>query len=97
MLQEVKCRLLSLGMGLEVSDSVKDLVCQQGYDKIYGARPLRRAVTQIIEDVISEAILAGDYKPGDTILIDVGASGNPFVSCLADQTMKLSSDTASTL
>ncbi|PKU78126.1 Chaperone protein ClpD1, chloroplastic [Dendrobium catenatum] len=74
MLIEVKRRLLSLGMGLEVSDSVKDLVCQQGYDKSYGARPLRRAVTQIIEDVISEAILAGDYKPGDTVVIDVGAS-----------------------
>ncbi|KAI0522681.1 hypothetical protein KFK09_005066 [Dendrobium nobile] len=97
MLIEVKRRLLSLGMGLEVSDSVKDLVCQQGYDKSYGARPLRRAVTQIIEDVISEAILAGDYKPGDTVVIDVGASGNPFVSCLADQTIKLSSDTTSML
>ncbi|XP_028551372.1 chaperone protein ClpD, chloroplastic [Dendrobium catenatum] len=97
MLIEVKRRLLSLGMGLEVSDSVKDLVCQQGYDKSYGARPLRRAVTQIIEDVISEAILAGDYKPGDTVVIDVGASGNPFVTCLADQTIKLSSDTTSML
>ncbi|XP_020573123.1 chaperone protein ClpD2, chloroplastic isoform X2 [Phalaenopsis equestris] len=97
MLKEVKGRLLSLGMGLEVSDSVKELVCRQGYDQSYGARPLRRAVTQIIEDVVSEAILAGEFKPGDTILVDVGASGNPFVTCLTDQTMKISSDTPSTL
>ncbi|KAK8939609.1 hypothetical protein KSP40_PGU006334 [Platanthera guangdongensis] len=97
MLKEVKQRLLSLGMGLEVSDSVKDLVCQQGYDKSYGARPLRRAVTRLIEDVISEALLAGDYKPGDTISLDVGTSGIPSVSSSTGQTIQLSSDTTSTL
>ncbi|KAF2311610.1 hypothetical protein GH714_025243 [Hevea brasiliensis] len=77
MLQEVKERLISLGIGLEVSESIKDLVCQQGYDKIYGARPLRRAVTQIIENPISEALLAGGFKPGDTAIVDLDASGNP--------------------
>ncbi|KAK8914500.1 hypothetical protein KSP39_PZI023431 [Platanthera zijinensis] len=97
MLKEVKQRLLSLGMGLEVSDSVKDLVCQQGYDKSYGARPLRRAVTHLIEDVISEALLAGDYKPGDTISLDVGTSGIPSVSSSTGQTIQLSSDTTSIL
>lgn len=96
MLREVKGRLLSLGIGLEVSDAIMDLVCQQGYDKSYGARPLRRAVTRLIEDVISEAILAGDYKPGETLAIDVDASGNPFVSQLPDQTIHLS-DATSTL
>ncbi|KAJ6688504.1 CHAPERONE PROTEIN CLPD1 CHLOROPLASTIC [Salix koriyanagi] len=63
MLQEVKERLISLGIGLEVSESIKYLVCQQGYDKFYGARPLRRAVTEVIENPLSEAFLAGDYKP----------------------------------
>ncbi|XP_008812476.2 chaperone protein ClpD2, chloroplastic [Phoenix dactylifera] len=96
MLGEVKGRLLSLGIGLEVSDAVMDLVCQQGYDKSYGARPLRRAVARLIEDVISEAILAGDYKPGGTVVIDVDASGNPFASQLPDQTIHLS-DAPSTL
>lgn len=94
MLGEVKGRLLSLGIGLEVSDAIMDLVCQRGYDKSYGARPLRRAVTRLIEDVISEAILAGDYKPGDTVVIDVDASGNPFASQLPDQTIHLSDATS---
>ncbi|KAJ6844006.1 uncharacterized protein M6B38_294540 [Iris pallida] len=95
MLKEVKSRLLSLGIGLEVSNKVMDLVCQQGYDRTFGARPLRRAVTNLIEDVISEAILTGEYKPGDTVVVDLDASGSPFVSHLSDdQTIHLSDATS---
>ncbi|XP_058092792.1 chaperone protein ClpD, chloroplastic [Magnolia sinica] len=96
MLGEVKARLMSLGIGLEVSKAIMDLVCQQGYDRSYGARPLRRAVTHYIEDVISEALLSGDYKPGDTAVIDVDASGNPFVTHPSDHSIHLS-DATSTL
>ncbi|KAJ6808550.1 uncharacterized protein M6B38_167445 [Iris pallida] len=94
MLEEVKSRLLSLGMGLEVSNKIMDLVCQQGYDRTFGARPLRRAVTHFIEDVISEAILSGEYKPGDTVVVDLDASGSPFVSHESDQTIHLSDATS---
>ncbi|KAJ8752593.1 hypothetical protein K2173_005482 [Erythroxylum novogranatense] len=87
MLQELKERLLSHGIGLEVSDSVKDLVCQQGYDRIYGARPLRRAVTHIIENPLSEAFLAGEFKSGDTAVIDLDSSGNPVVVNSSDQSI----------
>ncbi|ERN06429.1 chaperone protein ClpD, chloroplastic isoform X1 [Amborella trichopoda] len=80
MLREVKTRLLSLGVGLEVSEAIKDLICEQGYDRSYGARPLRRAVTLLVEDVLSEALLTGEYKQGDTALIDVDSTGNPFVT-----------------
>ncbi|CAN0915963.1 Chaperone protein ClpD, chloroplastic, partial [Linum grandiflorum] len=79
MLEEVKGRLISLGIGLEVSDSIKDLVCKQGYDPAYGARPLRRAVTQVVENPLSEALLRGGFKPGDTAVVDVDATGNPVV------------------
>ncbi|KAJ7945194.1 Chaperone protein ClpD, chloroplastic [Quillaja saponaria] len=80
MLQEVKERLKSLGIGLEVSESIKNLICQQGYNPIYGARPLRRAITSIIEDPLCEALLSGNYNPGDTAYIDLDVSGNPFVT-----------------
>ncbi|XP_010536569.1 PREDICTED: chaperone protein ClpD, chloroplastic [Tarenaya hassleriana] len=79
MLQEVKSRLVALGVGLEVSKAVKELVCQQGYDPAYGARPLRRAVTQIVEDTLSEAFLAGYFKPGDTAYLVLDETGNPSV------------------
>ncbi|CAM0904783.1 unnamed protein product [Alopecurus aequalis] len=92
-LQEVKGRLLALGIGLEVSDTMKNMICQQGYDKSYGARPLRRAVTQFVEDVISEAILSGQYKPGDTIMMNTDDKGTPCLSRLNDQTVQLSDPT----
>ncbi|KAF8667332.1 hypothetical protein HU200_053007 [Digitaria exilis] len=95
-LQDVKSRLLGLGIGLEITDSMKNLISQQGYDRSYGARPLRRAVTQLVEDVISEAILFGQFKPGDTILMDTDATGKPCLSGLNDQTVQFS-DPAPTL
>ncbi|CAD6250873.1 unnamed protein product [Miscanthus lutarioriparius] len=92
-LKEVKGRLLALGIGLEVSDAMKDLICQEGYDKSYGARPLRRAVTNIIEDVISKAILFGEFKPGDTILMDIDAEGKPCMNHLDQQIVQVSDPT----
>lgn len=90
MLKEVKGRLMSLGIGLEVSEAIMDLLCVQGYDQSYGARPLRRAVTRLIEDVISEAFLAGDFKPGDTVVVDVDDSGNPFAANKSNHCMHIS-------
>lgn len=96
MLHDVKKRLISMGIGLEVSESVMDLVCRQGYDQIYGARPMRRAVTQLIENLLSEALLSGNCKPGDTAIVDIDASGNPFVTNKSDKSIHLS-DTSSIL
>ncbi|KAG6477026.1 chaperone protein ClpD2, chloroplastic-like [Zingiber officinale] len=91
MLEQVRSRLSSLGIGLKVSDAIMNLVCEQGFDRSYGARPLRRAIASLIEDVISEAILAGNYKPGDTITLDIDATGNPTVSQLtSDHIIQLS-------
>ncbi|KAE9467653.1 hypothetical protein C3L33_00439, partial [Rhododendron williamsianum] len=80
MLVEVRGRLVNQGISLEVSEAVMDFICKQGFDRSYGARPLRRAVTLLIEDHLSEAILSGDLRPGDTAVIDLDDSGNPVVS-----------------
>lgn len=92
-LQEVKGRLLALGIGLQISDAMKNVISQEGYDKSYGARPLRRAVTQLVEDAISEGILSGQYKPGDTIMMDADDKGKPCLSRLNDQTVQMSDRT----
>ncbi|XP_051147660.1 chaperone protein ClpD, chloroplastic [Andrographis paniculata] len=94
MLREVKDRLASLGMGLEVSESVMDLICEQGYDRSYGARPLRRAVTLIVEDPVSESLLSGAFKPGDVAVIQLDETGNPIVTNGSTPKIQLS-DTAS--
>lgn len=96
MLQEVKKRLISLGIDLEVSKATLDLICEQGYDRSYGARPLRRAVTLLVEDPLSEAILSEDYKPGDTAVVDLDDSGNPVVTNKSNQNLHIS-DTKSFL
>ncbi|WOL01802.1 hypothetical protein Cni_G10519 [Canna indica] len=94
MLKQVNERLEALEISLMVSDAIKDLVCQEGFDKRYGARHLRRAVTRLVEDVISEVILSGDFKPGDTLVLDVDATGNPIVSRPPNQTVQLSDGTS---
>lgn len=87
MLEQVKKRLASLRLSLEVSDAMKDMICREGFDRIYGARPLRRAVTRLVEDVLSETILARNCMHGDTLVIDVDATGNPCVTRQPDQTI----------
>ncbi|GKF27458.1 chaperone protein ClpD, chloroplastic [Tanacetum coccineum] len=80
MLEEVKKRLVSFGIKLEVSTPVMELICEQGFDRSYGARPLRRALTLIIEDPLSESLLSGEFERGDTAVIDLDGSGNPVVA-----------------
>ncbi|PSS07593.1 Chaperone protein like [Actinidia chinensis var. chinensis] len=93
MLQEVRGRLVPMRISLEVSEAVVKRICQQGFDRSYGARPLRRAVTDIIEDRLSDAILSGNCKSGDTALIDLDASGNPVVSNQSNHRIYLSDTT----
>jgi ATP-dependent Clp protease ATP-binding subunit ClpC len=71
MLREVSTRLAEQGMILEVSDRFKELVVEAGYNPSYGARPLRRAVMRLLEDSLAEAMLSGQVKEGDTVIVDV--------------------------
>ncbi|PNY07958.1 chaperone protein ClpD chloroplastic-like [Trifolium pratense] len=90
LLQDLKKRALPQGIDLEVSESVKDLVCTEGYDTAYGARPLRRAIVNIIENPLTEALLAEKFKKGDTAFIDLDANGNTLVINQLDQKVNLS-------
>ncbi len=63
-------RLAERELALEVSDSALDLLGNAGFDPVYGARPLKRAIQQQLENALAQRILAGDFKPGDTIVVD---------------------------
>ncbi len=63
-------------LNLEVSPRAIERVVEDGADLTYGARPLRRAITRLIEDPLSEYLLAGTFSQGDVVLIDVGDDGN---------------------
>ena len=51
----------------------------EGYNPSYGARPLRRAITRLLEDSMAEQILGGDIKDGDSVIIDIDAEGQVVV------------------
>jgi len=70
MLRPVRSQLIERGIGLAVTEEAKDLLSEKGYDEMFGARPLRRAIQTMIEDQLSEMLLRGEFQPGDTICLD---------------------------
>jgi ATP-dependent Clp protease ATP-binding subunit ClpC len=70
-LKRVNEQAASLGITLELSEAVKALLVDKGYDPNMGARPLRRAVQRYIEDPLSEEMLMGTFQEGDHIMADV--------------------------
>ena len=69
-LERVEKRLAARGLKMKLSDAAAELVAQHGYDPVYGARPLKRAIQHDILDPLSMAILAGKYAEGSTINVD---------------------------
>ncbi len=69
-LERVSKRLAARGLKMELSDAAAELVADHGYDPVYGARPLKRAIQHDLLDPLSMAILAGKYPEGATIRID---------------------------
>jgi len=70
MLRPIKAQLIERGIGLAVSEGAKELLSQKGYDEAFGARPLRRVIQTMVEDKLSDILLHGEIKPGDTIRLD---------------------------
>ena len=71
MLVNVTNQLKDKGMKLEVTDTAKDFLGEKGYDEAFGARPLRRVIQDMIEDKLSDSILRGQFRPGDTVIVEV--------------------------
>jgi ATP-dependent Clp protease ATP-binding subunit ClpC len=69
-LSKVRERLVDRGLNLELTDTSKEFLINQGSNLDYGARPLRRAIEQCIEDPLSEELLRGAFVSKDTILVD---------------------------
>ncbi len=69
-LNEVYKRLNDLGYSLEITEQAKDFIAEKGYDQEFGARPLKRAIQKYIEEELAEAIIEGELKESDTILVD---------------------------
>ncbi len=70
-IDRVRQQLKEKNITLEITDEALDLVAKRGYDPQYGARPLRRMVTNLVEDPLSEGLLAGRFVTNDKVLVDV--------------------------
>ena len=66
-------RLADQHLALDVSDAAMTLLGEAGFDPVYGARPLKRAIQQHLENPLAQAVLAGEFSPGDTVGVDVAA------------------------
>ncbi len=66
----MELRLNKMDLHLQISAEALDLLSEVGFDPVYGARPLKRAIQQYIETPLAKAILAGKYLPEQTILVE---------------------------
>jgi ATP-dependent Clp protease ATP-binding subunit ClpB len=70
-LEFLRRRLQAHGFDMECSEAAVELLGEAGFDPVYGARPLKRAIQVEVENPLAQKILSGDYTAGDTIRIDV--------------------------
>ena len=74
----LRARLGERDLGLHLSAAAMDRLGEAGFDPVYGARPLKRAIRQQLENPLAQEILAGRFAPGDTIEVDAAADGLTF-------------------
>ncbi|MBL8311237.1 MAG: ATP-dependent chaperone ClpB [Burkholderiales bacterium] len=77
-LQRLEERLAKLDLKLEVSDEALDVLCEAGFDPVFGARPLKRAIQQSVENPLSKEMLAGKFAPGSTVKVSARAGDIVF-------------------
>jgi ATP-dependent Clp protease ATP-binding subunit ClpB len=77
-LERLRQRLAGQNMRLEVEDDALAHLSAAGFDPVYGARPLKRAIQQLIENPLAQSILAGRFAPGDTIVAEWAGEGVRF-------------------
>ena len=71
MLVTVTQQLAEKGVKLEVTEAAKDFLGEKGYDEVFGARPLRRVIQDMVENKLSEELLRGKFQPGGTAVVDL--------------------------
>ena len=76
--RDVATRLDEHGVALDLTDDARDWLAREGYDRTYGARPLRRVVQREMENPLSRMILSGQFVEGDHVIADVSGSGLSF-------------------
>jgi len=80
MAKELEERLSEHKLGIELTDKAKSWLAKEGYDPVYGARPLRRVIERYVENPLSSKLLRNELKEGDIIKVDLGKDGLTFTT-----------------
>ena len=80
MVADLQKRLKEHKLTIQISDEAKSWLAEIGYDPTYGARPLRRAIEQQVENPLSSKLLRGEFKPGDVVIVGHGRDGLTFTA-----------------
>ncbi|HEX4403276.1 MAG TPA: AAA family ATPase, partial [Polyangia bacterium] len=75
-LERLRKLLRDRDLELALEPAARTFLADEGYDPVYGARPLKRAITHHVQDPLARRLLAGEFAPGDTIVVDRGAGGD---------------------
>ena len=78
LLKKLRKRLAERELGLELTDAAAEFIANEGYNPAFGARPLKRAIQQLLENPLSQSLLRGDFVADDTIKVDVAGDGLTF-------------------
>jgi ATP-dependent Clp protease ATP-binding subunit ClpA len=64
-------RLAERKISIELSPAAKELIAKDGFDPVFGARPIRRAIQRLVLDPLAQKVLSGEFTEGDTVFVDV--------------------------
>ena len=69
-LKRLEKRLVEKKLGLEVTDKAKEFLAKEGYDPVFGARPLKRTIQRLLQDPLARRLLEREFVEGDTVRVD---------------------------
>ncbi len=87
LLADLSRRLEKQDLALEMTEAAKALIVREGTDPAYGARPLKRTIQRLLENPLARAIVAGEFKPGDRVMVDAELISGTLVFSSADATV----------
>lgn len=88
MVKDLERRLAERKLGLEITDAAKSWLARTGFDPVYGARPLRRAIERYVENPLSAKILAAEFKDGEIIVVDLSEDELTFTTKTPEKTRR---------
>ncbi len=76
----LKSRLAGKKVDLQVTARAKEVLAERGFDPVYGARPLKRTIQQLVQNPLASKLLQGEFKEGDTVIVDIDRNGEIIFS-----------------